>query len=105
MKRFVVFGTSACALSLAVAVQLTAQQGKPADPRVGLKAGLRDAGKAAWHLELVASMPKPPGFFDPASPAGDPTAPEKTPPAARMKTTNPPSRTRSRRRRRRGRAG
>jgi hypothetical protein len=79
MKRFVVFGTSACALSLAVAVQLTAQQGKPADPRVGLKAGLRDAGKAAWHLELVASMQKPPGFFDPASPAGDPTAPEKDP--------------------------
>ncbi len=79
MKRFVVFGTSACALSLAVAVQLTAQQGKPADPRVGLKPGLRDAGKAAWHLELVASMPKPPGFFDPASPAGDPTAPEKDP--------------------------
>ena len=79
MKRFVVFGTSACALSLAVAVQLTAQQGKPADPRVGLKPGLRDAGKAAWHLELVASMQKPPGFFDPASPAGDPTAPEKDP--------------------------
>ena len=79
MKRFVVFGSSACALSLAVAVQLTAQQGKPADPRVGLKAGLRDAGKAAWHLELVASMQKPPGFFDPASPAGDPTAPEKDP--------------------------
>ena len=79
MKRFVVFGTTACALSLAVAVQLTAQQGQPADPRVGLKAGLRDAGKAAWHLELVASMQKPPGFFDPASPAGDPTAPEKDP--------------------------
>ena len=79
MKPFVVFGASACALSLAVAVQLVAQQGKPADPRVGLKPGLRDAGKAAWHLELVASMQKPPGFFDPASPAGDPTAPEKDP--------------------------
>jgi hypothetical protein len=77
MKRFVVFGSSAFVLSLAVAAELTAQQGKPADPRVGLKPGLRDAGKAAWHLELVASMPKPAGFFDPATPAGDPTPPEK----------------------------
>jgi hypothetical protein len=77
MKRLVVFGFSALVLALTVAAQLTAQQGKAADPRVGLKPGLRDAGKAAWHLELVASMPKPPGFFDPKSPAGDPTAPEK----------------------------
>ena len=77
MKRFVVFGSSAFVLSLGVAAQLIAQQARPADPRVGLKPGMRDAGKAAWHLELVASMPKPPGFFDPRSPAGDPTPPEK----------------------------
>ncbi len=37
----------------------------PADPRVGLKAGMKDAGQAARNLELVASLPKPPGFFDP----------------------------------------
>ncbi len=43
------------------------------DPRVGLKAGLRDAGQAARHMELVASLPKPEGFFDPTQPAGDPT--------------------------------
>jgi hypothetical protein len=77
MKRFVVFGSSALVLSLGVAAQLIAQQARPADPRVGLKPGMRDAGKAAWHLELVASMPKPAGFFDPRSPAGDPTTPEK----------------------------
>ena len=49
------------------------------DPRVGLKPGLRDAGQVARNLELVASLPKPPGFFDPNSPAGKTTAPERTP--------------------------
>jgi hypothetical protein len=48
------------------------------DPRVGLKPGLRDAGQAARNMELVASLPKPAGFFDPAAPAGEPTAPETT---------------------------
>ncbi len=38
------------------------------DPRVGLKAGLHDAGMAIRNLELVASAPKPPSFDDPASP-------------------------------------
>ncbi|MGB2713861.1 MAG: hypothetical protein WBC51_06755 [Vicinamibacterales bacterium] len=47
------------------------------DPRVGLKPGLRDAGHAARNLELVATLPKPEGFFDPKAPAGQPTAPER----------------------------
>ena len=47
------------------------------DPRVGLKPGLRGAAKVARHLELVASLPKPPGFFDPNAPAGEPTPPER----------------------------
>jgi hypothetical protein len=51
------------------------------DPRVGLKAGLRDAGEAARNMEKVSSMPKPEGFFDPAKPAGEPTPPEKDPKA------------------------
>ena len=46
------------------------------DPRVGLKPGLKDAGQAARNLELVSSLPKPPGFFDPKMPAGEPTGPE-----------------------------
>jgi hypothetical protein len=47
------------------------------DPRVGLKAGLHDAGVAVRNLELVAHMPKPPGFFDPKAPAGNPIPPER----------------------------
>jgi hypothetical protein len=34
----------------------------PDDPRVGLKGGLYDAAEAAFGLEKVSSMPKPPGF-------------------------------------------
>jgi hypothetical protein len=76
-------------LLLAAAVPLVARQraatdagaaakaGASSDPRVGLKPGLRDAGKVARHLELVASIPKPPGFFDPNAPAGEPTPPER----------------------------
>jgi hypothetical protein len=54
----------------------------PNDPRVGLKAGFRDAGQAALNLELVASLPRPAGFFDPKIPAGDPTAAETPEPKA-----------------------
>jgi hypothetical protein len=54
-------------------------QGGATDPRVGLKAGFRDAGQAAWNMELIASLPKPDGFFDPAAPAGSPTPPERPP--------------------------
>ena len=42
------------------------------DPREGLKAGYRNAGQAISNLVLVAALPKPPGFFDPANPAGYP---------------------------------
>ncbi|HEY7499267.1 MAG TPA: hypothetical protein VH740_12175 [Vicinamibacterales bacterium] len=49
------------------------------DPRIGLKAGLKDAGQAARNLEVVATMWKPEGFFDPKLPAGEPTPPEKDP--------------------------
>jgi hypothetical protein len=47
------------------------------DPRVGLKAGLHDAGVAVRNLELVAHLPKPPGFFDPEKPAGNPIPAER----------------------------
>ena len=39
------------------------------DPRAGLEAGFEDAGQARMNLELVASLPRPPGYFDPANPA------------------------------------
>ena len=42
------------------------------DPRAGLAAGFDDAGQALMNLELVASLPKPPGFYDPENAAGLP---------------------------------
>ncbi|MBT8081722.1 MAG: DUF305 domain-containing protein [Gammaproteobacteria bacterium] len=39
------------------------------DPRAGLEPGLADAGTALRNLELVASLPKPPGFVDPENPS------------------------------------
>ena len=55
------------------------------DPRVNLAAGFRDAGQAALNLQLVASLPKPAGFFDPDNPSGLPNRPE------REETLNPDS--------------
>lgn len=42
------------------------------DPRAVLTAGFEDAGQALLNLELIASLPKPAGFFDPRNPAGLP---------------------------------
>jgi uncharacterized protein (DUF305 family) len=39
------------------------------DPRAGLAAGFDDAGQAISNLEIVASLPKAAGFFDPRNPA------------------------------------
>jgi hypothetical protein len=47
------------------------------DPRVGLKAGLRNAGEAARSIRRIATVPKPGGFFDPRLPAGEATGPER----------------------------
>jgi hypothetical protein len=68
-------------VAMCLVVPGTAQERPPAptDPRYGLKAGVRDAGTAARNIELVASLPKPAGFFDPTAPAGLPTPPERTP--------------------------
>jgi uncharacterized protein (DUF305 family) len=38
------------------------------DPRAGLKGGYDDAEEAIWNMTLVASMSRPPGFFDPENP-------------------------------------
>jgi hypothetical protein len=85
---------------VAVAMAGAAAQEKPAppasnDPRVGLKAGLTDAGVAALNMELVTNLPKPPGFFDPAAPAGAPTEPEtpatEKPATGKPATATPPT--------------
>ena len=76
MTRLVrVLATSAfVAVFAAPAGAQTAASSTP-DPRVGLKAGLRDAGVAASGMELLANVPKPEGFFDPKFPAGEPNPP------------------------------
>ena len=43
--------------------------GLSSDPRAGLTAGLDDAGQVLSNLELVASLSRPAGFFDPDNPA------------------------------------
>jgi len=90
--------TGACVIAFAFAslgAVLGAQQAAPdpKDPRIGLKPGLRDAGTAAKNMELVANMPKPEGFFDPAAPAGsvsDPEPPPGAPPAPPRDPNAPP---------------
>jgi hypothetical protein len=53
------------------------------DPRVGLKAGLYDAGEASFGLERIISLPKPAGFApDLASIAAFDAAPTPPPPPA-----------------------
>ena len=48
------------------------------DERANLKPGFADAGQAIKNLKLLASLPKPPGFFDPKNPSGlQPLIPEK----------------------------
>jgi hypothetical protein len=69
------------AVIVAFALEGGAQQ-RPADandPRVGLKAGLRDAGEAARNMKRISSLPKPEGFFDPANPGGTPIPAERDP--------------------------
>ncbi|MDJ0910795.1 MAG: DUF305 domain-containing protein [Woeseiaceae bacterium] len=46
--------------------------GLSTDPRAGLGAGFDDAEEAISNLRLVASLPKPAGFFDPDNPANMP---------------------------------
>ena len=50
---------------------------RAADPRATLKGDFRDAEQAAQNMSLVASLPKPTGFFDPQNPAGLPPEEEQ----------------------------
>ena len=66
------FGAGVAVVAAAVAVAhgraQERQTGVTNDPRVGLKAGMDDAGQAARNLELVGHTRKPDGFFDPNNP-------------------------------------
>jgi hypothetical protein len=77
--RAAVFAAAAAMLAMVMAGSAQDHAGAASDPRVGLKAGFRDAGTAARNLELIASLPKPEGFFNPSMPAGDSTPPERDP--------------------------
>ena len=56
--------------------------GLSSDPRAGLAAGLNDAGQAISNMELVVSLQRPAGFFDPNNPAElPPTRPQAEDPA------------------------
>src|SRR3954463_1481697 len=77
-----------CATVAALSVAVVGAQSTN-DPRVGLKAGLHDAGEAIRGLERVASLSNPSGFFDPKQPAGAPT-PAEPPPNAPPPDPNAP---------------
>jgi hypothetical protein len=51
------------------------------DPRVGLKPGIFDAGEAAFGLEKLMSLPKPPGFAPGSGGATEPFPPPQNPTA------------------------
>jgi hypothetical protein len=79
MKRVAASLFAVSAVMLAVSIDGRAQD-RPVpppstDPRATLKAGFRDAGQVARNMELVSTMPKPQGFFDPKAPAGSPAPP------------------------------
>ena len=58
------------------------------DPRVQLASGFHDAGQALWNMALVATRPKPEGFYDPNNPAGRPMPVEEDPePEAEVQPT------------------
>jgi hypothetical protein len=86
-------GIFVSAMCLAVGVGRAQQRPMPPatnDPRVGLKPGFKDAGEAARNLERIATLPKPEGFFDPKTPGGTPTPPERDPNAPEPDPNAPP---------------
>ena len=94
--RFVSTRTlSALAIAGSIGIALAAQDRASTpvtnDPRVGLKPGYSDAGVAARNMELVASLSKPEGFFDPKSPAGIASPPETPAPSPGAAPSQPGS--------------
>src|SRR5437868_9940913 len=83
------FASTVLLFFVACALVTIAQEHPVNDPRVGLKAGLRDAGVAAHNLELIKSIPKPEGFFDPKSFTGTPIPAEQNPAPAQQPAPQP----------------
>src|SRR5213592_3952416 len=87
--RLLVLSAVLFSIVISGAAQQTPTVPATRDPRVGLKAGLRDAGQAARNMELIAALPKPEGFFDPKAPGGTPTPPERPESEASRAGTEP----------------
>ena len=87
--RSVVAAVLAVSVGGSILSLVAAQERKP-DPRVGLKAGLHDAGEASFNMERIAGLSKPEGFFDPKAPGGSPSPPETTPNAPPDPNVPPP---------------
>ena len=89
MRRFLTATAIAmAAIGAGHAQQPAGNEPRPSttDPRANLKPGFRDAQVATWNLDLVATLPKPEGFFDPSAPAGpisEPEQPDDAPPQQR----------------------
>src|SRR5688572_23579455 len=89
MRRFLTATAIAvAAIGAGHAQQPAGNEPRPSttDPRANLKPGFRDAQVATWNLDLVATLPKPEGFFDPSAPAGpisEPEQPDDVPPQQR----------------------
>jgi hypothetical protein len=64
-KVLIRMGVLLLGAALMVPLDARAQEGASMDPRIGLAPGVRDAGQAATNMELVASEPKPEGFWGP----------------------------------------
>src|SRR5687768_16592608 len=79
MKIAASIGLVAVSLAVGDAQAPAGNEPKPSttDPRANLKPGFRDAQVATWNLDLVATLPKPEGFFDPSAPAGPISPPEQ----------------------------
>jgi hypothetical protein len=78
MNRIAITFIGGSGMMLSILAGAGAQQ-RAVDPRAGLKPGFRNAGTAARNMELIKSLPKPDGFFDPKLPAGIAAAPEPQP--------------------------
>src|SRR5579859_8123704 len=93
MRATKIVCASALSISVVAIAHLTGlaqERAVTKDPRVGLKAGFRDAGEAARGMERVSGLSNPSGFFDPKEPAGTPMPPERDPNAPPPDPKAPP---------------
>ena len=82
-------GQTSPSMSSAATAVPTNPRASSDDPRVGLKGGLYDAGEAAFGLERLTSLPKPPGFA-PGDAFSSPAPPAPAPAPGDARPAQPP---------------